>query len=105
MIKQYEFMYIKNIITDLQGFGICLKIDVSNLSNSMVKQYLLLEIAKPIEIKSVTDFCLLQIKISNMIDVVVQENLSSGDEVMKLLGDIRKYIKKAIKYIEEKNVF
>ena len=105
VIMQNKLVDIETIITNLHGLGICLKIAASKLPDSTIKQYLLLEISKPIEIKSVAGFCLLQTKISNIIDIAVQEKLSDSAEVMRLLEDIIKDLNKDIKYVKENGVF
>lgn len=99
MAMQNKDFGIKEAITELQGLGICLRIAVYKLPSSAVKQYLLYGVTKPIEINSFADFQRLQDRISNMLSVATQEDLSDGEEVLKLLRAIKEDIEKIANYI------
>lgn len=100
MIVQEKNFSIKNAINELQGLCVCLRIAVYKLQSSAIKQYLLYEVTRPIEINNFTNFKKLQNKISNMLNIAMQEELSNGEEVLKLLKAIKEGIEKISKYIK-----
>jgi hypothetical protein len=89
---------IEKIIIDLQVLGMDLKNVIFKLSESAIKEYLLLETSKIIEFKKVLDFYYLQNKILRMIDMVTRWNLDS--KILKLLEEINFRIRKIVRFIE-----
>ena len=91
-VTQNSTFDLKEIMSELQGLGICLKIAVHKLPSSAAKQYLLYGVTKPIEINSLTDFQKLQSRISGMLDVVTQEEPNGYEEILELLNAMKKDI-------------
>jgi len=103
MITQDKIFNIREIMSKLQELSVCLRIAVSRLPTSAVKQYLLYGVTKPIEINNLADFQKLQSRVSNMLNIVFQEDQSSYNdykEVLELLNSMKKDIAKITKHIE-----
>ena len=75
------------------------------LLRSAIKQYLLYGVTKPIEINSFDDFKQLQNKISNMLNIAMQEELSDGEEVLRLLKAIKGDIEKIANHVKSEGEF
>lgn len=105
MIMKNEDFNIKNAITELQGLGICLRVAVQRLPSSAIKQYLLYVVTKPIEISEIADFYQLRNRISSVLDVVTQEGLNDGEEVLQLLRTIKKDVEKIVSCIKVEGKF
>ena len=106
MITQNEIFNevdIEKVIVDLQGLGLSLKSFIFQLPDSVIKEYLLLEVSKIIEFKAAADFYYLQNKVTRMIEMVIRWSLDG--EILNLLEEISLGIKKIVRYIErEKNI-
>jgi len=92
--------YIEKEWVELQILGYCLKAAVFELPDSVIKQYLLLEITKPIKLKSVISLYRVQTKIVNIIDIIVLEKLENSRDVLRLLKDIERVLQAIIVYIK-----
>lgn len=106
MITQHEIFNevdMEKIIVDLQGLGLSLKSVIFQLPDSVIKEYLLLEVSKIIEFKTVADFYYLQNKVTRMIEMVIRWSLDG--EILNLLEEMSVGIRKIVRYIEsEKKV-
>lgn len=103
MEMQYRDFDLRESMTCLQGLGICLKIAVLKLPSSMIKQYLFVT-TKPIEIRSIDDFYLLQNRITDMVYVTFREKLgeeNGGKEVLSLLREIKSDVERMVGYIKK----
>jgi len=87
-----KYMNAKDLTLDLQSIGSNLKNLIYKLPSSTIKQYLLSEISKPIEIRNMIGFYLLKSRITDMLNVATQENLNKhidGNEIFNILKGIK----------------
>ena len=91
--------YIAGVISELQNLGMLLKAVVFRLPDSVIKQYLMLEVSKVIELKTAVDFYYLHNKISRMMDMAFKWNLDK--DIIKLLNEISVRTSEIVKFIEK----
>ena len=91
-------MNLKETIIDLSGLWYCLRSNIFQLPDSLVKRYLLFEVTNAVEVKNVNDLYLLQGKIFRVIDVIIQEG--RDEKGLKFAEEIRAVINKIFKYIK-----
>jgi len=101
----FDIYDVKAIIINLQRLVVCLKEAVYRLPDSMVRKYLLFKITKLVEIKNIDDFYRVQKRISEIEDIVIQENLRECDEVLQLLAEIGEEHKKIAEYTKSTEIF
>ena len=102
--EQKEFLKIREIrkiVINLQRLGAELKEAIYLSPASVMKDYLLFETSKIIELKTAHDFYYLQNKISRMLDLVIQWNLDS--KIQELLEEIEIGVKKIVQSVEEES--
>jgi ribosomal 50S subunit-associated protein YjgA (DUF615 family) len=104
MLKQYTEADIVNIIIEIQYLGNELKNLISCLQKSPVKEYLLMEVSKIIELKTAKDFYYMKNRISRMLGLVIR--FETNEKVQDVLEKISTEIEKIVKYIEmEREVY
>jgi len=98
--KEFTDFDIDKKVEELQILGIDLKNSILKLQYSVIKDYLLSEVSKIIELKSANAFYYLRGKISRMTNVVIRFELDK--EMLRILEEMSEGIKTIMKHIDVK---